>query len=207
MTIGVFVALNHADSVGRSLWLWLFAWWFNFFYDKCLGSLHTKQGDVGLFVTRLINSITSILRQWSSRNRKLCTPLMRPQEEVLQICTVGDINWSFCEQIAIYKRSWTRCTPLPNSLCRNVHVCSQWCMRRRCRGCKRTPKSFDLSKIRAEALNIWAKSLKIWAKFLKIHSYSIRAKMATSVCRKTNKDLFWEVLPKKVFLKFVRENF
>jgi len=80
-------------------------------------------------------------------------------------------------------------------------------MRRGCRGCKRTPKSFDLSKIRAKALNIWAKSLKIWAKFLKIHSNSIRAKMATSVCRKTNKDLFWEVLPKKVFLKFVRENF
>jgi len=34
-------------------------------------------------------------------------------------------------------------------------------------GCKRTPKRFDLSKIRAKSLKIWAKSLKIWAKFPK----------------------------------------
>jgi len=64
---------------------------------------------------------------------------------------------------------------------------SQWC--RRC-GCKRTPKSFDLSKIRAKSLKIRAKSLKIWAKsMLKFPKYlkiwanylKIRAKMAPNV--------------------------
>jgi len=40
---------------------------------------------------------------------------------------------------------------------------SQWCRRR---GCKRTTKSFDLSKIRAKSLKIWAESLKIWAESL-----------------------------------------
>jgi len=38
----------------------------------------------------------------------------------------------------------------------------------RCRGCKRTPRSFDLSKIRVKFLKIWAKSLKFQAKYLKI---------------------------------------
>jgi len=51
--------------------------------------------------------------------------------------------------------------------------CMQWCRRR---GCKRTPKSFDLSKIRAKSLKIWAKPLNIWAKFLKT-----RAEMVPNV--------------------------
>jgi len=44
----------------------------------------------------------------------------------------------------------------------------QWCRRRVCRRCKRTPKSFDLLKIREKSLKIWAKSLKIQTKSLSI---------------------------------------
>ena len=36
------------------------------------------------------------------------------------------------------------------------HNMKQWCRRR---GCKRTPKRFDLSKIRAKSIKIWVKSL------------------------------------------------
>jgi len=39
-----------------------------------------------------------------------------------------------------------------------------WCWRR---VCNRTPKTFDLVKIRAKPLKIWAKSLEIWAKCVK----------------------------------------
>jgi len=62
----------------------------------------------------------------------------------------------------------------------------QWCKRWGCRRCKRTPKSFDLLKIRAKSLKIWAKSVKIWAKSLKIW-----AKMAPKICRKTSEDHFF----------------
>jgi len=54
----------------------------------------------------------------------------------------------------------------------NVFI--QWCRRRGCRECKRTPKSFDLLKIRAKSLKIRAKSLKIWAKSLKIWAKSLK---------------------------------
>jgi len=66
-----------------------------------------------------------------------------------------------------------------------MNVSRQWCRRLGCRGCKRTPKSFDLLKIQAKSLKIWAKSLKIWAKSLKIW-----AKTAPDVCRKTSEDHF-----------------
>ena len=39
----------------------------------------------------------------------------------------------------------------------------QWCMRRGCRGCNRTPKCIDLVKIWAKSLKIQAKSMEIWA--------------------------------------------
>jgi len=58
-------------------------------------------------------------------------------------------------------------------------------------GCSRTPKSFDLLKIRA-------KSLKIWAKLpLKLVCFQ---KLAPNVCRKntkTHEDFLFEVLSKK----------
>jgi len=42
---------------------------------------------------------------------------------------------------------------------RNRTVCSHhWCRRRGCRGCKRTPKSFDLVKIRAKSLKTFTNS-------------------------------------------------
>ena len=44
---------------------------------------------------------------------------------------------------------------------------SHWCRRRRCRGCNRTPKTFDLVKIWAKSLEIREKSVEIWAKFVK----------------------------------------
>ena len=47
---------------------------------------------------------------------------------------------------------------------KRLAIHTHWCRRRGCRGCKRTPKSFDLLKIWAKSLKIWAKSLKIWAK-------------------------------------------
>jgi len=40
----------------------------------------------------------------------------------------------------------------------------QWCRRRGCRECKRTPKSFDLVKIREKSLKIWAN---VWKNFEK----------------------------------------
>jgi len=42
---------------------------------------------------------------------------------------------------------------------------NQWCRRRGCRGCKRTPKSLDLLKIRAKSLKMLAIILKIFGKF------------------------------------------
>jgi len=86
-----------------------------------------------------------------------------------------------------------------------------WCRRRGCRGCKRTPKSFDLLKIWAKSLKIWAKSLKIWAKPDKIPKYlgkifenlskngaqrCLTSNMAPNICRKTSKDHFLEATPK-----------
>jgi len=67
----------------------------------------------------------------------------------------------------------------------------QWCRRREFRGCKRTPKSFGWSQIRAKSLKIRAKSLKLWTKFLKIwvKPLKILEKMATNVCRKTQKHM------------------
>jgi len=53
----------------------------------------------------------------------------------------------------------------------------QWCRRY-----KRTPNSFDLSKIRAKSLKTWEKSLKIWAKWYP--TFFCFKKMAPSVCRK-----------------------
>ena len=41
----------------------------------------------------------------------------------------------------------------------------QWCRRW---GCRRNPRSFDLSKNRAKSLKIWAKTMKMFAKYLKI---------------------------------------
>ena len=91
----------------------------------------------------------------------------------------------------------------------------QWCRRR---GCKRTYKSFDLSKSWAKSLKIWAKSLKIWLKSLKIwaKSFKIRAKMAPNVvllpkmalnvCRKTQLRPIWRSHQKQVFMFFVGEN-
>jgi len=56
----------------------------------------------------------------------------------------------------------------------------QWCRRL---GCKRTPKSLDFVKIRAQFLEIGAKSVKTFAKSLKIWASSpkIRAKMAPNL--------------------------
>jgi len=50
-------------------------------------------------------------------------------------------------------------------------------------GCKSISKNFELSKIRAKSLKIWAKFLKIPAKYLKIwtNSLKIRAKMEPNV--------------------------
>jgi len=42
-----------------------------------------------------------------------------------------------------------------------------------CRGCYRTPKTFDLLKIRAKSLKMWAKSVEIWAKFVKTFGKSL----------------------------------
>jgi len=41
-----------------------------------------------------------------------------------------------------------------------------------CRGCKSTPKSFDLVKIPKKSVEIWAKSLKTFTKSLKIWANS-----------------------------------
>jgi len=41
---------------------------------------------------------------------------------------------------------------------------NHWCRKR---GCNRTPKTFDLMKIRANFLKIRAKSVEIWAKYMK----------------------------------------
>jgi len=59
----------------------------------------------------------------------------------------------------------------------------QWCRRRGCSGCNRTPKRFDIVKIQAKSGEIWAKSVKIFAKSLKIwaNSLKIREKMALNV--------------------------
>ena len=97
-------------------------------------------------------------------------------------------------------------------------------------GCKRTPKTLDLSKIWEKSLKIQAKSLKIWAKSLKIREKSLKIwaqslksraqmapnvvwfeNMAPNVCRNTQKQhmktffLFFEAIPKKDFCgrKFV----
>jgi len=43
---------------------------------------------------------------------------------------------------------------------------SHWCRRQRCRGCKCTPKSFDLVKIRAKSLKTFTNTIKIWAKMV-----------------------------------------
>ena len=70
----------------------------------------------------------------------------------------------------------------------------QWCRRR---GCKRTPKSFDLSKIRAKSLKIWEESLKNRQNLWKLHAKMATnvvwlQKMATNICRKINVGLlFW----------------
>jgi len=54
---------------------------------------------------------------------------------------------------------------------------TQWCRRRGCRWCKRTPKSFDLVETRLKSLKIRAKSVKTFA-----NSLQLRAKMAPNVC-------------------------
>ena len=41
-----------------------------------------------------------------------------------------------------------------------------WCRRRWCKGCNRTPKTFDLVKIHAKSVEIWAKFVKTFAKSL-----------------------------------------
>jgi len=58
------------------------------------------------------------------------------------------------------------------------------------RGCKRTPKSFDLSKIRAKSLKRWAKMAAnvVWFQ-----------QMAPNISRKTHEDLCLEVIPKMIF--------
>jgi len=55
-------------------------------------------------------------------------------------------------------------------------------------GWTHTPKSFDLSKIRAKSLKIWAKMTANVAWF---------QKMAPIIFRKTHEDLFLDVIPKK----------
>jgi len=59
------------------------------------------------------------------------------------------------------------------------HLAVQWCRRQ---GCKRTPKSFDLSKN-------WTKSLKIWAKMTP--NVIWLQKMAPNVWRNTNEYLYF----------------
>jgi len=51
------------------------------------------------------------------------------------------------------------------------------------RGCKRTPKSFDLSTIRAKSVKFWAKSMKLLTKYLKFwgNCLKIRIKMKANV--------------------------
>jgi len=71
----------------------------------------------------------------------------------------------------------------------NHNISNQWCRRR---GCKQTPKSYDLSKIQAKSLKMWSNALKIWVKSLSIQAKSLQIweKMAPNVWRKTNEDIF-----------------
>jgi len=75
----------------------------------------------------------------------------------------------------------------------------QWCRRRECRGCKRTPKRFHLSKILAKSLKIW-QTLKIWAKMApKVVWFK---KMSPNIY----KIAFLVVIPEKIFMICVGEN-
>ena len=98
------------------------------------------------------------------------------------------------------------------------YICTQWCRGWGCMDFKRTTKSFDLPKIRAESLIVWEKPLKNWTKFLKIPAKMTPnlvwfEKMAPIVCRKTRKFMktwrpFLEVTPKHYLClrKFVRKS-
>jgi len=81
-----------------------------------------------------------------------------------------------------------------------------WCRRRGCRGCKHTPKSFDLSKIQRKSLKIWAKTLQIRAKMAPDVAWF--QKLTHTVCKKHIKTFlfFLEVIPKKGLHDFVGEN-
>jgi len=83
----------------------------------------------------------------------------------------------------------------------NLYICGSYLRNRQLvvkeagvRGCKFTPKSFGLSKIRARSLKIWAKMAPnvVW-----IH------KNEPNVCRRTHEEYFCEGHTKKVFMIFV----
>jgi len=76
------------------------------------------------------------------------------------ICCERDLLWTWsvvnvicCERDLLW--TWSLMNVVCNERVCNEQVCHeccllQWCRRRGCRGCKSTPKSFDLWKIRAK---------------------------------------------------------
>jgi len=65
------------------------------------------------------------------------------------------------------------CSVTTFSRCKIPNLISyiQWCRRRGCSGWKRIPKRFDLVKIRAKSVEIWAKCVKTFAKSLDVHCF------------------------------------
>ena len=80
-----------------------------------------------------------------------------------------NLKWAFehlrthyCYAISINSRTtrWQVSQPASEGKWADMSVLqTQWCRRWGCRGCKFIPKSFDLSKIRAKSLKIWAQML------------------------------------------------
>jgi len=107
------------------------------------------------------------------------------------------------KSVSIYETKST-VEAITDSFSKSPH--HQWC-RWRVQGWKRTPKAFDVSKIRAKYLKIWANYLKIWANYLKIWAnyLKIRAKLASNVVGlapnqwRITRRIFLEVTPKGVW--------
>jgi len=67
-----------------------------------------------------------------------------------------------------------------------------------CRWCKRSHKSFDLSKIQTNSLNFWAKSWKSRQNPGKMVPNVVwLEQMAPNICRKTHEDLFLKITSRK----------
>jgi len=97
----------------------------------------------------------SVLLDWT------CICIVWIQSELLCVtvcCTFG--SWSVIyfpwEQLHLKVTLWRLI-----KLAARFIICAvnQWCTRRQCRGSKRIPKSFDVSKIRATSLKIWCPTL------------------------------------------------